>query len=547
MHGMRVKLKLVLPLAVGCLVSAPQLSWPQTHESLLGGVIPQADCALLDDPQMKQKMGTALEMKLKWYCREESQNPVEDLGEDVETEEADTPEGQSDSGYHHDVLVNDPSQDNFPNTTQSETSIVAVRSSICAAWNDSGQLVEGLGFAGFGFSRNKGKTWNDQGAFPPGVGGSDASFGDPSLAFRHKDHAVYYASLSSAGLSMWRSRDGCRTFHYVGPIHVGGGDDKELIAVDNNRHSPYFGRIYVGWTNFLLAGDLNQTSYSDDGGANWSNAVSLPDSGTNGQGMWPAVAPNGDVYFALLDRCNVVGCSQTQRIYKSENGGDTWFEATPIGENQLRPEDVVSTQNCGRQALGDDIRNLSSPQIAIHRDRHTAAGYVIHAVYSYDSDGVGADETNVFYRRSEDGGSTWSAEIQVNDDGTATDQWYPALGVSRHGIVIVSWYDRRLDPVNNQAFVRFADVSKDGGFTWGPNFQISDVTSDVAFINPNFDPIVSNCYHGDYDQIAVFGTDAHIIWSDDRRVTDQGPNPDVYTKRINLKRPRHDVVLAVQP
>jgi hypothetical protein len=371
------------------------------------------------------------------------------------------------------------------------------------------------------------------------VRGPDLSFGDPSLAYSVRDRTFFYASLSSAGLSLWRSEDRCRTFDYVRPIHIGGGDDKELIAVDNNRYSPYFGRIYVGWTNFSLLDDLNQTSYSDDGGATWSAAVSLPGSGTNGQGMWPAVAPHGEVYFALLERCFAFGCLQAQRIYKSVTGGDTWFEVAPIGENQLIPLDVESTLNCDRQALNGNIRNLSSPQIAIQRKRTAPAGYVIHAVYPYDSDGAGPDESNVFYRRSVNGGLSWSPEVQLNDDHTTTDQWFPALGVNQRGVVVVSWYDRRVDPANNLKFVRFANISWDSGRTWGRNFRVSAVISEVAQTLPNFDPLIAPCYHGDYDQIAVLPEVAHIVWSDDRRVTDQGPNPDVYAKTIALKRPRH--------
>jgi hypothetical protein len=36
------------------------------------------------------------------------------------------------------------------------------------------------------------------------------------------------------------------------------------------------------------------------------------------------------------------------------------------------------------------------------------------------------------------------------------------------------------------------------------------------------------CYHGDYDQVAVTNGVGHIVWSDDRRITEFGPNPDIY-------------------
>ncbi len=204
-----------------------------------------------------------------------------------------------------------------------------------------------------------------------------------------------------------------------------------------------------------------------------------------------------------------------------------------------RPENLASTASCGRQALNGDIRNLSSPQIAIHSDLTAPAGYVIHAVYPYDSDGAGSDESNVFYTRSADGALTWSAETLLNDDSTTTDQFFPALGVNKKkgkGVVVVSWYDRRLDPGSNLAFDRFAVVSEDGGLTWAPNIRVSNVTSPVATINPNFDPIIVNCYHGDYDQVAVDnGRQAHIIWSGDQRITGTGPNPDIYYESIKVQ------------
>lgn len=64
--------------------------------------------------------------------------------------------------------------------------------------------------------------------------------------------------------------------------------------------------------------------------------------------------------------------------------------------------------------------------------------------------------------------------------------------------------------------------------------RISDVSSPVANINLNFDTLVARCYHGDYDQVAVDTEVAHIIWSDDRRITASGPNPDVYYDSLAL-------------
>src|SRR6266511_2759334 len=487
-------------------------------------------CELLKDPDLRVKLSGSLERKLMIKCGEidESALRAAEAQATVAGPVAEVPR-------RNDVRVSQ-----LNDGTQSETTIArGGDGTLCAAWNDSGRSPSLNGFSSFGFSRNEGRTWLDGGPFLPGrepapFFGPDRNFGDPSLAWSERDNAFYYGALSDAGLSLWGSVDGCRSFEYVGPIHFNFADDKELIAVDNKISSRYYGRIYVGWTNFSLTTDLNQTSSSDNGGLTWSAPVSLPGSGTNGQGMWPAIAPNSDVYFALLNQSFAVGGPQDQWIYKSTDGGNTWIKMTDIATGQLRPENVVASGVCGRQALNGFIRYLSSPQIAIHEDWNAPAGYVIHATYSYDSDPKGPDNSNVFYKRSTDGAATWSKEVRLNTDTTRTDQFFPALNVNAEGVVVASRYDRRLDRANNLAFDRFAVISKDGGLTWTKNVRVSDVSSPVAQLFPNFDFTVVDCYHGDYDQVSVGEERANIIWSDDRRISATGPNPDVYADRVSL-------------
>ncbi len=476
-------------------------------------------CKLLDDPTTRARLGGALENKLLLRCGRAGRSP-----QAVRP----SPEAPARSELllaapGSDILVNDPTLDTG-GSTQSETSIVAVGDVICAAWNDAGEGFGLNGFAGFGYSLDGGQTFHDGGPFPAGPGG-DMSFGDPSLAFSVRDNAFYYASLSIEGLSLWRSTDSCQSFEYVGVIHSS-FDDKELMAVDNTPTSPYFGRIHVGWTDFGRPNDVNVATYSDDGGLTWSPAVAFPGSGTSGQGVYPAVAPNGDVYMAFVIRDFSIGGHQHQWIYRSTDGGSSWAKAADIGTSQLQPENQQDSSDCGRQALSGHIRNLSSPQIVVTADASASVGYVIHSVYPYDSDGAGPDHSNVFYRRSVDGAASWSPEVMLNDDGTSTDQFYPAIGASEDGLLAASWYDRRLDTAN-LLFDRYVTISTDGGLSWSENERLSDVSSPVAQTLPNFDGLAT-CYHGDYDQVALSGNVAHIVWSDDRRITGSGPNPDVY-------------------
>ena len=474
-------------------------------------------CALLDNPSLRARMSGPFENKLLTRCGKVT------LGKAAAPRLAPALSALA-ATPGEDIPVSDPTLDSG-GTIQSETSMAAFGNIVCSAWNDSGEGFGANGFSGHGVSLDGGQTFADGGPFPSGP--FDSNFGDPSLAYSVRDNTFYYAALSSAGLSLWRSTTDCQTFEYVSPIHSGFGDDKELIIVDNTPSSPFFGRIHIGWTDFSSFDDLNATAHSDDGGVTWSPPIHLLGSGSSSQGMWPATAPNGDVYMGVGKLGLEIGALQDQRIFKSTDGGNTWAKMTDIGTGQLRPEDPSASSACGRQALTGFIRYLSSPQIAIAASASAPAGYVIHAVYSYDSDGPGADHSNVFYRQSTDGAVTWSTETKLNDDETATDQFFPAIAVSDNGSVAASWYDRRLDPTSNIGFDRFLTFSTDGGLTWNPNERISDVTSPLAQTLPNPEGLAF-CYHGDYDQMALVGNTAHVVWSDDRRVTSSGPNPDVY-------------------
>ena len=46
------------------------------------------------------------------------------------------------------------------------------------------------------------------------------------------------------------------------------------MAIDNNPASPYYGRMYVAWTDFD-AGAASTSTYSTDGGTTWSAPVAL--------------------------------------------------------------------------------------------------------------------------------------------------------------------------------------------------------------------------------------------------------------------------------
>jgi hypothetical protein len=341
-----------------------------------------AECAQLDDPETRAVMDGVL-FKLLVAC-----DRTDELGE-VRQAPAEAVRQGTDAGP--DVAVNDPGGDSGSSTTQSETSMALneVTGTICAGYNDSYHYFgSGGGFTGFSRSTDNGATFTDQGAL--GIN----SIGDPAIVWRRADGHFYFGALHSNGLGLWKSTDDCQSFQFLGMMHSGFSDDKELLAVDNNPTSPYYGTLYMVFTNFSNDSRI-WALRSTDAGVTWTNAQAI--SATSGvQGAWPAVAPNGDVFVGWV---KFNSGSVTMEIARSSNGGVSYSMVTSPAANVAQPQDAGATSNCGRAALKGNIRYLPSPQVVVGSDG------VLHTVYSYSPGG--GDASDVFYRRSTDSGATW--------------------------------------------------------------------------------------------------------------------------------------------
>ena len=294
-------------------VEKPQVEVGQAKAEL------DAACALLDDPEKRALMDGLL-LKLAVMCDRSDllgrvrQEPREEIGHpDVGT----------------DVPVSNPAGDTGSSTTQSETSLTVSETTgtICSGYNDSYHgVVTNQGYSGFSRSTDGGATFTDGGAF------NSSSYGDPSMVWRKSDGYFYYVSLHSSGLGIYRSTDDCQTFQQHAIVHSGGGDDKELTVVDNNPASPYYGYLYVVWTDFGSGQQIKATT-STNGGTTWSTPVVLS-SASGVQGAWPAVAPDGTVYAGWA--AGLFTGTMSIQVSRSTNGGTTWTALPPPGERQGR-------------------------------------------------------------------------------------------------------------------------------------------------------------------------------------------------------------------
>jgi hypothetical protein len=234
------------------------------------------------------------------------------------------------------------------------------------------------------------------------------------------------------------------TSHNGGPDYVatydsiGNEPDKQWITIDTNPKSPHVNRIYVMWVDFHSLTPVPMVAFSDanaDGThTDWSAPQQLPMGSLHPQGdtyLLPHVDPNGVVYTTLTNFNPKKGfCCVSIILDKSTDGGNTWSVASTVVQN-VTPPPLLYPNTTFRDGIEDTFAVSSTP---------VKGHYPLYVSWEDFSAGVG----NVIMSGSFDGGQTWSAPIQVNDNATPVDELQPNLTVSASGVVSNAFYDRRL-------------------------------------------------------------------------------------------------------
>lgn len=447
------------------------------------------------------------------------------------------------------ILVNDPSTDEFPYITQIEPTLAVSGSTIVVGWNDSGHsagLHIGVGFGlGYGYSTDGGETFRDAGGLADPGGLDGKSWGaDPTLAVDRFGDFYFgrFAPMESgfsapdllgsvSGVTVYKSYDRGATFQQlVPPFRFRGLSDKPFVAVDNTR-GRFDGNVYLTWAD--AAGVLTiMLSRSTDGGATFSTPIRISVPGNNNYSM-PAIGPNGEVFVLWL-------AQDTNKIYlrKSIDGGLT-FDPEVLVASVTRPGSSRICAATSRSGLNGNIRVSNIPVLAVETSSSSSRGNM-YIVFSAKPDPAGPDMADVFLVRSTDGGQTWSEPRRINDDGTTNDQWLPFVTVADNGAVGVMWYDRRADDQNLLIDVYMA-VSTDGGASFSRNFRITDVSFPVPDLFPtNFDPrAASACYMGSYNFMVVDEDSFYLAWTDNRLVASGKPDPNIFFAKVPVPVVRH--------
>src|ERR1019366_5400070 len=330
------------------------------------------------------------------------------------------------------VRVNDPTTDVLGHT-QSESSIAARGGNVIVGFQDANEE----NVSAFGLSTDGGSTFQQQSL--PEIG---ENLGDPVVAFGPNGE-IYYTSIANDGVSvitLCASKDNATTWTCGeasgGAANVYDLQDKSWMAVDTSN-SKYRGTVYVVWTDVSQVydggGSFTFFTYTRDGGQTYSIPVTLSplDGSALARDPTVSVGPAGEVWVSYFDD-HFGGSGIT--VTKSVDGGNTF--------SALKSATLVSPL-AGTLTGGNGVAAATFPATAVDKNG------TFHLVYAAVSPGQSLDRSDIFYVRSTNGGSTFSAPVRLNDDATATSQWAPAITAAADGTVAVKLWDRRNDPVND--------------------------------------------------------------------------------------------------
>jgi BNR repeat-like domain len=323
---------------------------------------------------------------------------------------------------------------------------------------------------------------------------------DPIIEVVPNTGAVYAVYMNGYNVVFVKSTDRGQT--WSAPVKTYGNvswNDKPVIAMsDNGQH------VFVSF-NGPTGGDP-WLAQSHDAGATWTQ-TKLVDSERYYFAFDADVAPNGTVYFAessiLYGGGGNKGTTPSSTIdhhaFISRDNGASW-------EDRI----VASVQPgvaCDADGCAPDFY-LGHPVLSVDGSNSV--------VYLYDGSTVAGGPQTIAAKRSSDGGVTWSSAVTLSVAGENATA--PAVESRGNGDVR-AWYYQTSGGGNDDAWNVWYRKSTDGGATWTAAVKISDLGSGAAYKTAaGFLEV-----YGDYGEIAITNTGKTIAtWGEGLSYTGPG-------------------------
>ena len=304
-----------------------------------------------------------------------------------------------------------------PARQRSPDLIVASTGKVYAAWRD--ERLDENGDIYLASRQGCGGTWSPHTPVPvAAIGGVEQ--GAPALSVDGMDN-LYLTWEEDGDVYFSRSGDAGQSWSAGRKLNDDSGALGSLpdILVDQAGQ-----KVLVAWAYGPDGAESNiYFAISGDGGQTWSVNLPVAPDPTKSQ-YHPAVAqaPDGTLYVGWA--------GGGVYISRSLDGGQMWGPAVPVHD------EPYGLHWSGTSLTVDDRGTL---YLAWHDKRHR-----VNPIYQPSS------YYDVFVSCSQDGGQSWSANMQLNDDaplsGAGTDRidhMYPSVMINQAGQFFAAWWDER--------------------------------------------------------------------------------------------------------
>ncbi len=242
--------------------------------------------------------------------------------------------------------------------------------------------------------------------------------------------------------------------------------------------------IYIAWRDTRTGTDDIYFSKSTDGGLSFSANVRVNDMTTSWQ-IEPALA---------VDAAGLVHVVWTDNRNRFSTGPDIYYANSTDGGLSFNPNTRVNNDATGAEQ--------GSPALAVAPDGS------LYAVWADPR--VWAQGLDIYFSKSSDSGDTWNPNIIVNDNGLGNvRQDDPAIAVDTAGSIYVTWADWR---DTNTAPDIYSARSTNGGASFAADVQVNDESGAIWQSQPSIAANASRVQIA-WTDARTFGSSAYDIYT----------------------------------
>lgn len=388
-------------------------------------------------------------------------------------------------------------------------------SKIIAASNNIG----GSGMQGQYWSTDGGVTWG-QTTLPLASG--DSFHSDPTVDWS-SDGTAWSTTMGINGNTLkvqsYKSTNSGATWVFDGTVSgTQTNTDKQMQWIDHSSTSPYANYNYVIWHNGAPAYMNRRTS------SGWGTPIKVSGTETTGTAIGADVKTNsaGDVFGFYPDTG-----SRGIYVVKSTNGGGSYTTPVKIVTTYDSYDIGVPAFNSRRILLyvsGGAYKNGTTNNVyALWTDLSGDTGCTT-ATNEPGSSTTSTCKTRIWFSRSTDGGTTWSARVKINNQSGLNDQFNQFLAVDETtGTLGAIYYDTVADAGRKKVDVYY-QMSTDGGVTWQAAVRVTTAMTDETVTGAD-----SGNQFGDYNGLSGYGNAFFPSWTDRRN----NAKEEIWTAKIS--------------